>query len=198
MLSLMMGHAFDAALRHATKLVYARRVVTRTHVASGICHYLSTGALSGPYPLPYSVGDRLWVREAWRAAMQFDATKPRDIPQSALIVPEASADIRLGGKLRPGMFMPRWASRLTLIVTDVRVQRLQEISEADATAEGVSPDPCANELAWQHYVPHAIAFERLWDSLARPGATWADNPWVAAITFETHHCNIDAMEVTHG
>lgn len=157
----------------------------------------------GPFKarITHDVGDRLWVREAWRAPLNYDKTKPRNIPQTAVIVPEANAAVCLGGKLRPGMFMPRWASRLTLIVTDVRVQRLQEISEADAEAEGACPE---FEIDVATFVrgtfdavnasTYRLGFKHLWDSIAKPGATWADNPWVVAITFEPRHRNIDAME----
>jgi hypothetical protein len=95
---------------------------------------------TGDWKAPYAVGDRLYVREAWHAARSLDRTPPRDIPRDADIEHAATArsyaEIGLKGKLRPAMFLPRWASRITLIVTDVRVQRLREISEADALAEG--------------------------------------------------------------
>ena len=93
--------------------------------------------------------------------------------------------------------MPRWASRLTLIVTDVRVQRLQEISEDDARAEGVTP----HGGGWTGYGRDADlwlsnakdGFRSLWNSIHGPGA-WDANPWVAAISFETRRYNIDTME----
>lgn len=94
--------------------------------------------------------------------------------------------------------MPRWASRLTLIVTDVRVERLQDISEDDAIAEGVeevSDDgpvltgiPCGTI-----YADHRSAFRDLWNSLHGPGS-WDANPWVAAITFRPVFANIDSTE----
>jgi hypothetical protein len=89
----------------------------------------------------FAPGDRLWVRESWHAARSLDKIPPRDIPRDADIEHAATArsyaEIGLKGKLRPGIFLPRWASRLTLLLTDVRVQRLHEISEDDVYAERV-------------------------------------------------------------
>jgi hypothetical protein len=100
---------------------------------------------------------------------------------------------------RPSIFMPRWASRLTLTVTDVRVQRLQDISEADAVAEGIQPlnsgfgyyDPTGSQGA--AFTWAADAFGHLWNSLHGPDA-WDKNPWVAAYTFTVQHGNIDEVE----
>jgi len=101
--------------------------------------------------------------------------------------------------------MPRWASRLTLTVTDVRVQRLQEISEADAWAEGCrqgemddhekpfpadEPDPSGiGERGWDNARDW---FGDIWNSLHGPDA-WEANPWVAAISFDVHCLNIDDL-----
>jgi hypothetical protein len=86
---------------------------------------------------------------------------------------------------RPSIHMPRWASRLTLIVTDVRVQRLQDISEADAVAEGI-------DLPLKADQPPTMRFQSLWNSLHGPEA-WDANPWVVALTFDVHRGNIDAL-----
>lgn len=150
----------------------------------------------------YAAGDRLWVREAWHAARSLDGTPPRDIPRDADIEHAATArsyaEIGLKGKLRPGMFLPRWASRLTLIVTDVRVQRLQEISEEDAVAEGVERD----SDGWLDYLMPATqccgtardSYRTLWDSLnAKRGYGWSENPWVVAVTFQVFKGNIDEL-----
>jgi hypothetical protein len=81
--------------------------------------------------------------------------------------------------------MPRWASRINLLVTDVRVQRLQEISEEDAKAEGVMPSPGGMWSAadGQAGTSPQAAFAILWQSINGPGA-WDANPWVYALTFE--------------
>lgn len=87
---------------------------------------------------PYRVGQVLWVREPYRLCAEFDAYAPRYSTPANRIWYEADEPHQPGfGKLRPGMFMVRWMARELLRVTDVRMQRLQDISEADALAEGI-------------------------------------------------------------
>lgn len=83
---------------------------------------------------PYALGDRLWVREGFSTEMlaEGECIYRATVDDDTDYYPTEIAEIRW----RSPIHMPRWASRLTLIVTDVRVQRLQEISEADAVAEG--------------------------------------------------------------
>ena len=172
------------------------------------------------YP-PWRIGDRLWVREAWRTFVSLDKIKPRDIwprdGKGAGVAFEAGGgssinfkceryadysleprhDIAAFGRLRAAMHMPRWASRLTLTVTEVRVQRLQDISEADARAEGVEPQIAPSIAAGfadafrLTHMPHKSAYANLWNTLHGPGA-WEVNPWVAALTFTVERRNIDA------
>ncbi len=146
----------------------------------------------------YASGDRLWVREAWRcngwatdvATIFYQASEGDGYTAMCEQYPVAGKRaLRVDGKWRPSIHMPRWVSRLTLIVTDVRVQRLQDISEADAEAEGIG----SPEIA--HFGCSIKAFAALWNSLSRTDeAAWDANPWVVAVSFETHRCNIDAME----
>jgi hypothetical protein len=89
---------------------------------------------------------------------------------------------------RPSIFLPRWASRITLDVVEVRVERLVEISIADAIAEGVERDP-AHPGCWKADGDWICgdpkdAFRRLWDSINGDRASWASNPWVWVITFK--------------
>lgn len=139
-------------------------------------------------------GDTLWVREAFRLCAEADPIPPRDTDAAFRVWYEADAPHQPGaGKLRPGMFMPRWASRITLEVAGVRVERLQDISEADAIAEGVSRFPgCRQD-------DDAVAFNRigpvdndsfpiaryavLWEQINGPGS-WDANPWVWVVSFK--------------
>lgn len=139
-----------------------------------------------PYGQP---GDRLWVREAWRAMAEHNTSRPLDIPWRAPIVYEASRHPDTAfGKLRPGMFMPRWASRITLEVTAVRVERLQDISIEDAKAEGAWPDvsvvgDCAGYFSIDVLeVNPRRAFRMLWERINGPDA-WTSNPWVWVVDF---------------
>ncbi|WP_130911090.1 hypothetical protein [Pseudomonas sp. Sample_9] len=93
-----------------------------------------------PYGKP---GDRLWVRETWVADAQVDAVAPRDLSQGEPIQYPADGAVRqtgcsmiTPGKGRPSIHMPRWTSRILLEITNVRVERLQDISEDQAKAEG--------------------------------------------------------------
>lgn len=127
-------------------------------------------------------GDRLWVRETFCEMVE------RHRPPKFSYRADTSADgeecrldfVRCGYPYRwkPSIHMPRWASRITLEITGVRVERLQEISEADAIAEGVSSWAIENNLRgyW------VTAFSRLWESINGPGS-WATNPWVWVIEF---------------
>lgn len=105
---------------------------------------------------------------------------------------------------RSSLFLPRWASRITLIVTDVRVQRLQEISEADARAEGADPMPCGGcgekrpdgRCIGCLHPFHLNGFQKLWDGInADRGHGWDVNPWVAAYTFRPILGNIDQVRL---
>lgn len=150
-----------------------------------------------PWRCPYGQpGDRLWVREAWRAPAEFDRVKPSDLraPSGGLlgtpIVYEATRHESVQfGKLRPGMFMPRWASRILLEVTDVRVERLQDISEVDAQAEGLLALSSGADLTWtvdaaaaSEHVTARETYAWLWDEINGPGS-WDANPWVWVVGF---------------
>ena len=143
--------------------------------------------------LPYAVGDRLWVREAWRSEARFDKIP---VPSGAIVSYEADYDREPNdgcrGRLRPWIHMPRWAARIELVVTAVKVERLQDISVSDAIDEGIESRrrDAKGQLRWGWQGDHGVhllrpedAFSRLWDTIHGPGA-WDANPWVAAISFE--------------
>jgi hypothetical protein len=130
------------------------------------------------YPLcPYgSVGDRLWVREVWREAYT------KYIGSNGIIY-KADKEKSLGMaeycayKWKSPIHMPRWASRITLEITDIRVERLQEISEVSAYKEGVNYNPYTEGIS-------VMLFQSLWNSLAKKGFKWEDDPWVWVLEFE--------------
>lgn len=118
-------------------------------------------------------GDRLWVRETWYCAGEHECDGyPVRYREEAELVAEVSTS------WRPPIFMPRWASRITLEIKSVRVERLREISEADAAAEGVDPFMGQDALAYR------AAFQIGWNELnAKRGYSWESNPWVWVIAF---------------
>lgn len=174
--------------------------------------------------LPYLKGDHLWVRESYYQRGHWEpveGTRTKGGRQKWAFMPigpisfDAPAEFRKGRHSadpetvawhkRLGRFMPRAASRLTLTVTDVRVERLQDISEADAIAEGIyrlgglychsrPGDHFGNESAiavpagWDQAT---YAYQALWDRINGPGA-WEANPWVVAVSFDVERRNIDA------
>lgn len=159
--------------------------------------------------LPYSLKDRLWVRETWQGLSFGDylPTKDRvcDLRYAATDpLADSDKDVR-GFPWRPGIHMPRWASRLTLVVTDVRVERLQQITEAEAIAEGIERRTVTNldgsdpQEWWfgadgaDGYSSARKAFHYLWDGLNEHRASWEDNPWVVAVRFKPFLANIDRM-----
>lgn len=130
----------------------------------------------------FAKGDRLYVRErVW-------LPEGTDNPHGHVTYHADHGDDR-ALKWRPGIHMPRWASRLTLTVTDVRIERLQEISEEDAIAEG-SREPSLVPIigaCWSE----RDAYAKLWEHINGPGG-WGANPWVVALTFTVEQRNIDA------
>lgn len=143
-----------------------------------------------PCPCPYGVpGDLLYVREAW-AAMGRTVEYRADRSLGDF----DGYDNPLGGKWRPSIHMPRWASRITLRLTDVRVERLQDIRGMDALREGVSiPAHIPHDGADLDYA--CREYRHLWESINGPGS-WDANPWVWAITFEVIKANVDEVAKT--
>jgi hypothetical protein len=159
-----------------------------------------------PYGQP---GDRLWVRETWMDLIGTGierSTGDRGRYAYAADTPPGSygdeARKGYGLKWRPSIHMPRWASRITLEITGVRVERLRDISPYDAIAEGLRgitkdgslvkygiPDkdglPGTDDTGWPWYlwrISPVDAYQKLWESINGPGS-WALNPWVWVIEF---------------
>ncbi|EMQ0913133.1 morphogenetic protein [Raoultella ornithinolytica] len=134
------------------------------------------------HPCPFgAVGDRIWVRETWARYnidqnshdIAYRATTPEDWPEE--------------GRWRPSIHMPRWASRILLEITNVRVERLNSISQEDAQAEGMEltgwrptySDQDSGGEAWTPY----DNFAQLWESIYGE-ESWKANPWVWVIEFK--------------
>ena len=145
----------------------------------------------GIYRCPYGqAGDHLWVKETWRAEELSDESHDPGLDGIRYRADDTFVSIentceasdrwcevyKPGEKWHPSIFMPRWASRITLEVLDVRVEQVQNISEADCYAEGLGMDP---------NLPHPRAWFRvLWDSInAKRGYSWDVNPWVWVVEF---------------
>jgi hypothetical protein len=160
------------------------------------------------------VGDRLWVRETWQI-QQVDKIWDADgLYQHVCIDYPASEGIEFNRKWykvrgskelsraegkegrainKPSIFMPRWASRITLEITNIRVERLQDITEQDAKAEGVTSfyapsDPPQFDNSYgiinDVFVSARECFEELWDIINGKRASWESNPWVWVIEFK--------------
>lgn len=147
---------------------------------SGIDVQWAVGNIKCPYGQP---GDRLWVRESLRGdGMPGNRRKGimRYAADGEMVMVDGVDVVWQFKKLVvPSIHMPRWASRITLEIVNVRIERLQEISEDDAKAEGVEPNP-RDALA-----NHITAFFQLWDSInIHRGFGCDTNPWVWVIEFK--------------
>jgi hypothetical protein len=127
-----------------------------------------------PYGQP---GDCLWVRETWCPTM--------DGAEVAYYKATIDQQIVKGPKWKPSIHMPRWASRIALEVTGVRVERVQDISEGDAIAEGIEPHFAAIAEMSHDAISPESEFALLWDSInAKRGYSWDSNPWVWVVEFK--------------
>jgi len=180
-----------------------RRVVKTPRGASGfeVVRYADSGALRGVFavdedgrhvgdnamPCPYGApGDRLWVREAFRVhdASEAELQYRADDEVVRHLGPDPAQDAfwrdhSRDERWRPSIHMPRWASRLTLEISDLRVERVQEITPADVYAEGVGDFVISSRDVAQEM------FARLWESINGPrGYGWEANPYVWVVSFK--------------
>lgn len=150
------------------------------------------------HPCPYGrPGERLWIRETWAKSIYCDDRKPSDMEKPGRgygwpvwyaadgavntrcsnPVPQGGPGFTTKGKTRVSIHMPRWASRITLELTAVRAERLQDITAADAIAEGC---PGAEFVGM---IKPIKWYRELWESLNGPGS-WNQNPYVWVLEFK--------------
>lgn len=161
-----------------------------------------------PYRCPYGLpGDRLWVREQWRPWWDDDlycCIQYRDMSVRKPDIEDDATGYKFADdcdkapeiKWKSPIFMPRWASRITLEITGIRVERVQEISEDDARAEGISEgcgndvescamDNCRLDIGCPAEMTYRKGFREAWNTInAHRGFSWDANPWVWVIEFK--------------
>ena len=154
-----------------------------------------TGQFKCPYGKP---GDLLYVREAWAKTNVAPIVETIDNPWTVYRTGDNRTDY--GGPWKPGIHMKRCDSRITLRITDVRVERVQDITDPDVVAEGVTIPPGA--LMDRHGVTRSFGprwFQPLWDSLNESrGLGWDANPWVWVVSFEVIKQNVDQLPLADG
>jgi hypothetical protein len=169
-----------------------------THNNSKSCWFWwQNGLVGDSFSCPFGdPGDRLWVRETWAWSGDRTVAESDRVERGEVWYCADPKRTHGGIGWRPSIHMPRWASRITLEITEVRVQRLRDISEEDAKAEGVKPYDCPVSRSLMKAVgadrgeralkpcPYTSGFAKLWDEITQPGDRWADNPWVWAINFK--------------
>lgn len=139
---------------------------------------LCDDGMEHPYTCPYGQpGDRLWVREAFMhepADYRWEASVSIPCRPASTVYRADFHESQPGEGWKPSIHMPRSLSRILLEVTAVRVERLQDISESDAMAEGCYTDPAC---------PAYDAYRSLWEQINGPGS-WDANPWVWVVEFK--------------
>lgn len=156
---------------------------------AAIWHTRTGDCLTSPHGQP---GDRLWVRESYRLRRESLNGAPMDDVAPSMFCDSTrhfEADGNApgwAGKLRPSIHMPRWASRILLEITGVRVERLQDISEEDAIAEGLPWRQCTDWMgpgSTQRNFGPKDAYRGLWERINGAGS-WDANPWVWVVEFK--------------
>jgi hypothetical protein len=173
------------------------------------CRWANYEQATKYFSCPYGIiGDQLWVRETWCSPERpivgyaadsqcgawisdgeggkiwlahgylLQAPSYQEVVKNLKYAPTFGIQ-KYGGKWRPSIFMPRWASRIQLEVLGIRVQRLQEISEEDALAEGVYGD----ESPYGQATP-IMCFKAGWDKINGKRGSWESNPWVWVVEFK--------------
>lgn len=148
--------------------------------SEGVCVFATRDGLHRETYCPYGAPrDLLWVREAWGQRREGGTV----IGSAPIYRADWVSCPDTPPRWCPSIHMPRWASRLTLLVKSVRVERLQEISEEDAIAEGIGPFANSLTIDCDTESPRSV-FGALWDTINGKRAPWARNPWVWVVDFE--------------
>jgi len=158
---------------------FALNILKRNYTMDMVSGSISVNAPHISECCPYGqVGDRLWLREKWRVNNLADDLPPRELMVTHRIWYEADAPHQPHfGRLRHARHMPRWASRITLEIIGIRVERLNDISRGDAMEEGCPFPNIAqgdNPCRW---------FAKLWESIYGAGS-WDINPWAWVIEYK--------------
>lgn len=171
------------------------------------------GSIVRPFKKPptHLPGDKLYVREAWRASRSLDDVAPRDLTPNHIYMTEADEKVHLRqkdsplvrttinsftgslGKFRQGMHMPRWASRMYLEVKEVHIERLHQITPDGCRAEGHKQS--SEDFSQEAHDSAAMDwYIDLWDSLNKErGFNWETNPWVSVTKYNVVMGNIDEV-----
>jgi hypothetical protein len=151
----------------------------------------------------FAVGDVLWVRETWSHSGT-GVWKIADVymARDGRIIYRADNDHDAGCGFFPSIHMPRKFSRLTLEVTGVKVERLHDISEAEAIAEGcglyvpghgfITHDELRGDPGYSNFLAPRMGFEAIWGEI-NGQASWEENPWVTVVSFRPHLINVDVF-----
>lgn len=208
----------------------------------GRCHQKTGDAIRGPLEIGAAVGDRLWIREDWQTVKEIENKSAAEVvdfyrrklkaservnaaPRIPILYPAdprdssaPSTSTREFGRVRAHRTLPREGSRFTLVVTDIKIDRLQSLSEEEAAAEGVERTTWSGSMAARDYrhdnawfesssgdgrhqkmTSHEPAesvlrrsYETLWNS-SHKEAPWKANPWVVTRRFSLARSNIDAL-----
>jgi hypothetical protein len=159
----------------------------------------SSKEVTCPYGKP---GDLLWIREAFiddRDEYDYALSSAAPYYKGAGIIfrADVDSDSDPAEGWKPSIHMPRWASRVTLELIEVRVERLWDISEADALAEGVNIqlpmfDAEQYDAAGMKGNVYREQYRKVWESINGLDS-WDANPWVWALSFDVHRCNVDEL-----
>ena len=154
---------------------------TQPGCISACGNYGARGPAEKWIKMPYPPGVKLWVRETWTFEKYHNIDGGDGWREGTLKYRSDGEHLCDVGTWRPSIFMPRWASRISLEVTGVRVERLREITPEDARSEGIIPHAPDGWVSGDQR--DVLAFSSLWDSINGKKHPWESNPWVWVISF---------------